>query len=365
MPTPANRRARIAQALLDTSCRTATVPSNIAFVKYWGKRDEARQWPANDSLSMTLRDARTITAAARHGADEDVLLLPGDTDDSAPHASDKARRHLDALRRELGFHGALAVMSHNTFPTGAGIASSASGFGALTLAAIAAWTGADDLATLAARGFGAERLAHLARLGSGSAARSFFAPFALWRAGEAPEAQSVTALTPPRLAVADVIVLVASGPKPVSSSTAHRAAWTSSLFAVRLAGVRERLARVHAGLVAGDLDAIGPDLEAEALEMHAVMMTATPPAQYLTDATRAVCAWVREERLRGAFAAYFTIDAGPNVHLICRADAADLVAARVAAAFPDLACLVDGQGTGPELVASARPLALVEGSPLS
>jgi diphosphomevalonate decarboxylase len=333
---------------------TAEVPSNIAFVKYWGKRDADAQWPANDSLSMTLSVARTITTATAHDGPRDEIYRDGQLQGQGP-GGDKASRHLEVLRRDLGVHRRLLITTRNTFPSDCGIASSASGLGALTLAAIGAWTGASSLHELEGQGFPRARLAQLARLGSGSACRSLYGGFVLWQAGPSPDEQTVRQLHDEEAwPLADIIVVVDRTPKPVSSTTAHRAAWTSPLYSPRLAGLPARLARVQDALDRSDLEELGRELEAEALEMHGVMMSSTPSAVYLTEATSQVLAWLRRERTRQGLPAYFTLDAGPNVHVICERQNADWVGSRISAEFPDAEVIMDRAGAGPVLMRTPR-----------
>ena len=342
---------------------TAEVPSNIALVKYWGKRDPERQWPANDSLSMTLNAARTITTARlHHDAKEkdkdkgDVLLRADMGGELQPvTGNDKALRHLAYLRGELKMPAALHISTKNTFPSGCGIASSASGLGALTLAAISAWTGARSLAELAAGGFDLPRLAELARLGSGSACRSFFGGYCLWTAGAEPESQSVMQVyDEDHWPLADLIVIVSPETKSVSSSAGHLTTASSPLFKPRVAGIPARMRRVRAALAARDLDALGVEIEAEALDMHAVMMTATPSLRYLLGGSVDFLSWLRKEREETGLPAYFTIDAGPNIHVICDFKDTAKVSARINAAFPQLAIIADRTGAGPTL--TWRPL---------
>lgn len=329
---------------------TASAPSNIALVKYWGKRDAARQWPANDSLSMTLSTARTITTAAPSAAD--TIIYNGRT--LAPEAKDfqKIARHLERLRAATGQTSGLAIETHNTFPSGCGIASSASGFAALTTAACAALIDCADLRALSARGFTAERLADLARQGSGSACRSTMGGYVRWFSGDAPDRQSVaTSLAPGHFDLADVIVVLSDEEKAVSSSEAHAFAWSSKLFPPRLAGIPERLKRLERALAAGDFTRLGLEIEAEALEMHAVIMTATPSVHYLTEASVQVCSWLRQQRQRGGIEAYFTIDAGPNIHVLTRPDDAAVLASQIRTAFGAQVkeILMDRTGSGLEL----------------
>lgn len=332
--------------------RTAVVPSNIALIKYWGKRDDQAQWPANDSLSMTLSTAcTTTTATIADGVDElhvDGKVVVAGTDH-------KALNYLGKLRRELGFTAPLAIRSSNSFPADCGIASSASGLAALTTAAIAAWTGASSFSELAAADFGRERLAALARRGSGSACRSLHGGYVLWEAGNAPASQSVSvALDAGVFDLADVIVILSREKKAVPSTVAHRAAWTSPLFAPRLAGLPDRMARLKKALRDQDLTSLGDLIETEALEMHAVMMSATPASTYMLPRTSEFFAWLRTARRRGDFEAYFTLDAGPNPHVLCRPDDAARVAERIRRDFGADDLILDTTGTGPTL--HAEPL---------
>lgn len=332
-----------------TQAVRAIVPSNIALIKYWGKRDEVSQWPANDSLSMTLSAAHTITEAWLHDGAHDVVQRNG-TIISPDATSDKALKHLSLLRQLLGFTSALSLTTRNTFPADCGIASSASGLGALTLAAVAAWTGAVSFEHLADLGYSRQKLAMLARLGSGSACRSLLGGFVEWRGGSNADDQSVQAISDSEhFPLSDVIVLLSEAPKSISSTAAHRNAWTSPLFVPRLAGLSRRLADVRNAILQKDLERLGDVIETEALEMHAVMMSSNPPAFYMTQETSRLLAWIRNERAQGRLEAWFTVDAGPNVHVLCRPEVAQNVAHRILHDFgaPDI--ILDQVGHGPTL----------------
>lgn len=314
-------------------------PSNIALIKYWGKRDAERQLPTNDSLSMTLTTATTSTTA--RVATLDSLASP-----NATPLGGKAQRHVAFLREHCGFTAPLAISTQNSFPAACGIASSASGLAALTIASLAAWTGASSFEELAIAGFPRARLADLARQGSGSACRSLFGGYVHWRADD----QSVDSILPAaHWDLADIIVVISDSPKPISSTAAHAGAWASPLFVPRLAGLPVRLNEVHRALAARNLEALGAAIETEALEMHAVMMSGSPAAHYLTATTSRFLGWTRTERQAGRLPAWFTIDAGPNVHLICERHDAEQVAAAVEAAFPDARLIHDRVGEGPTL----------------
>jgi len=345
-------------AVLPQTGATAEVPSNIALVKYWGKRDAETQWPANDSLSMTLSVARTITRAAAHDGQVDEIVRAGRVYSSIDHHHDKAVRHINRLRSELGFARRLLVETSNTFPADCGIASSASGLGALTLAAVAAWTETGSFAELAQAGYSLDRLAALARLGSGSACRSMHGGFVHWQAGATPLEQRVGPLTEATAEVwhlADIIVLVSTAAKSVASTAAHAAAWTSPLFEPRLAGLPARIQRVRSAIEHRDLERLGEAIEAEALEMHGVMMSSTPAACYFSEVTGKVLAWLRRERQKRGLAAYFTLDAGPNVHVICERRDSEWVAGRLRDEFPNLELILDAVGPGPSLRKGMNP----------
>ncbi len=329
---------------------TAIVPSNIAFIKYWGKRDEKAQWPTNNSLSMTLSNARTETKAALISGSEHEIWVAKTPGGPLERVYDgKAKRHLDFLSQELNSKQCLRIESRNTFPTGAGIASSASGLGALTLAAISALTNQASFDGLETAGFPRQRLAALARLGSGSATRSFFPGFVAWDAGDEPNRQVVSQVVSPEdWLLADLIVVVAKEEKTISSTEGHRSAWTSPLFLPRLAGLKERFQHVEDSLKNRDLTRLGEAIEAEALEMHAVMMTSTPPIHYLTKESFAFITWLRQMRSKG-LPAYFTIDAGPNIHVITELKHSDLVKTAIFEAFPHSEIIVDHVGHGPTI----------------
>ena len=326
---------------------TAIAGSNIAFVKYWGNLDPDLRLPLNGSLSMTLDAARTTTTvefSPALGADE--LML--NDEPASPAALARASQHLDRIRGLGGVEHRARIASRNTFPADAGIASSASGFAALTVAACAALG-----LKLPAR-----ELSCLARLASGSASRSIFGGFVEWLPGGRHEDSFARQIAPPdHWQLADVIAVVSTKAKETSSSAGHRAAPTSPFLTCRLAALQGTLARTRSAILERDLDALGRELEADALSLHAVAMTASPSALYWQPATvaimHAVRAWredrgSREDRgwREDGLPAYFTIDAGPNVHVITAGEHARAVAARLRQVLGVLRTIVCGPGAG-------------------
>ncbi len=315
---------------------TANAGANIALIKYWGVRDAALNLPLNDSVSITLDATRTITTVTfEPDLPQDVLLI-----DDAP-ASEAARqrvsRHLDILRDRAGVSWRARVVSANTFPMGVGIASSASAFAALTVAAARA-LGLD---------LDARELSRIARRGSGSAARSLYGGYVWWHAGQDDATSYAEQLAPPEhWPLRDVIAIVEREEKPVSSAEGHRLAHTSPFLTARLAQVEANLPRVREAILARDLATLGPIIEADALAMHFVMMSSTPPLFYWSPATIEVIKAAHRWRADG-LPVYFTIDAGPNVHLICEATVVEDVtrAVRALSCVQDL--IIAGPGPGP------------------
>lgn len=302
----------------------ATVPSNIAFLKYWGKKDQEFNWPFNDSLSMSLKDLVTITTATLSESSDFEFCFSGVIRSRSDQTAKKAFSHLDYLAKRFDLKKKLRIVSENSFPTACGIASSASGMGALTIAALAAWHGAASFKELEENGFDLETLIELARVGSGSACRSLMGGFVVWEAGSTANDQRVSQLYDERhWPLKDVVVILSQQPKPVASSKGHLGVATSPLFKPRLAGIPERKALMKEALKAKDISKLGLLIEQEALEMHSVMMTQDPPCDYFIPATSQFLGFIRYLRQNQGINSYFTLDAGPNVHLICEADSLD------------------------------------------
>ncbi len=336
---------------------TAVAPSNIALLKYWGKRDAETQWPANDSISMTLSKCKTITTATYSSDNFDTFILDGQSITSETHPDHKIFRHIDRVRRACGSSGHITASSKNTFPSDCGIASSASGFAALTLASVAAFLKTPKWDELSTQGFNRERLAHLARMGSGSAARSLWGGFVMWSAGGSASEQQIEQVWPAEhWDLADIIVVLSSDPKSMKSSDAHQAAWASPLYSPRLAALPERLSRIRRALADHSFERLGLEIEQEALDMHAVCMTGSPQIQYLTKASLDFLVWLRTERRFGRLPAWATIDAGPNIHLICLKQDSDTVAKAVQSSGINCSVIVDQMGQGPSIAEGSGEL---------
>ena len=299
---------------------TAAALSNIALIKYWGNRDEKLRLPANPSLSMNLAGVETVTTVQFDPAlEQDIVLIGGETQ-SGP-ARERVVQHLDQIRSRSGLKHRARVESTNNFPSGAGIASSASAFAALTLAGTAA----------AGISLTERELSALARLGSGSAARSIPGGFVELRTasnGQPDTAYAESIAPPDHWDLTDVIAVVSQKQKAVGSTSGHALARTSQLQDARVASVPDRLQRLREALMARNFSALADIVELDSNMMHAVMMTSTPPLIYWEPITLAVMRSIRRWRAEGLPVCY-TIDAGANVHCLCPADSAAEVGRRL------------------------------------
>lgn len=288
----------------------AQAHSNIALIKYWGKRDEALKLPQNGSISLTLDALWTrtrVTFLPELGLDQ--LFLNGQM---APESQRiKVQRFLDLLRQQAEIPGLARVESENNFPTGAGLASSASGFAALALAASQA----------AGLNLTGPALSRLARQGSGSACRSLYGGFVEWQRGEAADGSDSYALpldenTNWPLCMA--VLVLNDLPKALSSGDGMaQTVATSPLYPAWLASLTGDLAEMRRAIAARDFTALGELMEHNALKMHATALAARPAVIYWQPQTLALLSRIRDLRAAG-LECYATIDAGPNLKVLMR-----------------------------------------------
>jgi diphosphomevalonate decarboxylase len=299
---------------------SARANSNIAFIKYWGNLDDNLKLPTNSSISMNLDGLYTDTTVTWDTTlEKDQLILNDTPDESA--ALKRVSNHLNRIRDRFGITPFAAVTSKNNFPMGAGIASSASSFAALSYAAIAA-AGID---------VGERELTTIARLGSGSASRSIPTGFVEWCAAKSHEESFAASFAPPQhWELVDVIAIVSAAHKPVVSQEGHRSANTSDLQSARVAGAPERFKICKQAILAHDFQAFTDVVEYDSNLMHAVMVTSRPPLFYWQPTTLTVMKRVRQWRAEGLDVCY-TLDAGPNIHCICLRNSADVVSMRLQA----------------------------------
>jgi diphosphomevalonate decarboxylase len=302
------------------STATARACANIALVKYWGKRPGPFNLPAAGSLSLTLDALITTTQVTFDpGLAGDELVLDGAP--GKPGELARTTEFLDLVRGAAGIATRARVLSRNQFPTASGLASSASGFAALAVAA----------ATAAGVAMSPRALSILARRGSGSAARSVFGGFVRMHAGSAEDGSDAFAepITSPLTDRVRLVIAVVGGGVPKAHGSrdamAHTAE-TSPLYRAWIELVPGDLAAAEAALAAGDIEPLGAITEANALAMHATAIAARPAVIYWQPATLAALAAVRVLRAAGR-AAWATMDAGPHVKVLTTAGDAPAVAA--------------------------------------
>lgn len=283
---------------------TAIAPSNIAFTKYWGKKDEVLRLPENGSVSMTLSDLLTTTTVEFSPSfKRDTVKINGGGVEKGE--AKRVIKHLDRVRKMANITDKAKVVSSNNFPAGTGLASSASGFAALTLAAVAA----------AGLNLSPKELSILARQGSGSACRSIPGGFVEWLDGDTSETSYAVQIFPPNYwDIANVVAIFTEEKKEVSSSSGHEAAQTSPFFKSRLALMKEKNKNLKKLIKDKNFEAFGEFLEAEALEFHAITLTQNPYLIYWTSGTLNTMKLTRKWRGQG-LPVYFTVDTGQNIHL--------------------------------------------------
>lgn len=330
---------------MSTGRATAVAPANIAFVKYWGVLDAAQTLPYNESISMNLDRCLTTTTVEfdpQISTDEVVLTLHGQSERPAEgRAYERVVAQLDRVRSQADVQTRARVRSANNFPSDAGIASSAAAFAALTLASVAA-LGLE---------LSEQQLSVLTRRSSsGSACRSIPTGFVHWRNdGTDPGSYAVSVASPDAWALADVVAVVDPGVKSVTSADNHRLVATSPYFSVRLQELPGRIEQTLAAIRDRDLGMLGAICEADAVSMHVVAMTAQPPTFYWNAGTLAVIHALHRWRKEGLFG-YFTIDAGPNVHVICAQQDAAEIEQRLQALPEVQFTIANGPGPGARLV---------------
>ncbi len=295
---------------------TAVAHPNIALIKYWGNRDNEWNIPSSGSLSMTLGEVFTTTKITLdEERDRDFLSINGLI--ASEMAQQRLSAFMDGVRKLSGRRGYCVVESQNNFPQGVGIASSASAFAALALAASALFELPLDVIAVS----------RLARLGSGSACRSILGGFVEWLAGEDHLSSYAIQIAPPdHWDLVDCIAVVSREHKGVVSKEGHRLASTSPLQSCRIATANERLEVCRQAIQKRDFDALTRVVELDSNLMHAVMMTSTPMLFYWQPATLNILLEVPRKRLEGLPLCY-TIDAGPNVHILTLKDHASDVRA--------------------------------------
>lgn len=278
---------------------TVKAHANIALIKYWGKEDENLFLPSTSSLSMTLDALHTITTVQLSTNDSDLFIL-NDKIQSSEETS-KVSRFVDLFRKD---NQKVIINSTNNFPTAAGLASSASGYAALSLALNYEF---DHQLSL-------RDLSKLTRRGSGSASRSLYGGFVKWTKGN--NDTSVATPIDSELEMEMIIVIVNAEKKTGGSRAMMKKTKEQSRYFDSWLSYNDRdLQEMEAAIIHGDLNQVGRLAERNAMMMHATMLAIDEPFFYLQPDSLRVIQIVKECREKGLLA-YYTMDAGPNVKII-------------------------------------------------
>ncbi|MGV2999948.1 diphosphomevalonate decarboxylase [Streptococcus suis] len=287
----------------------ARAHTNIALIKYWGKRDKQLFLPMNSSLSLTL-DAFYTDTKVIFDSDltADEFYLNGILQDSKEIL--KISRFLDLFCEYIGERTFARVESLNFVPTAAGLASSASAFAALTLAT----------ATALGLNLSREELSTLARRGSGSSTRSLFGGFVEWDMGTGSADSMAHPIDDADWDIGMIVLAVNTGQKKIASREGmdHTVA-TSPFYQAWVDTAQEDLQAIKQAIVDRDFEQVGQITEHNGMKMHATTLSANPPFTYWSADSLLAQEAVRQVREESGLSAYMTMDAGPNVKVLCRA----------------------------------------------
>ena len=296
----------------------ASCPSNIALIKYWGKYEG--QIPANPSISFTLSNCKTETKMIfRSGEKFSVKTFLAGKEETK--FSEKIEKYFRNIEKYLPWilQGSFDIETENTFPHSSGIASSASGFGAIAKCLMEmdkAFSGKDF--------FDVKKASFLARLGSGSACRSVYDGLVVWgEVNEVEGSSDLYAVKYPNEEIHpifrdfnDYVLLIHEGQKSVSSTVGHGLMNTNPYAERRFQEARENFVPMKEILKSGDLQVFMKLVEHEALTLHAMMMMSAPAFILMQTGTLQVINRVWEFRKETNLPLFFTLDAGANVHLL-------------------------------------------------
>ncbi len=287
---------------------TAVAPSNLAFIKYWGKIDDKLNLPANSSISMNLSGLITTTTVDFDSQyKSDSIIIDGEEDEKEGR---RVISHLDRIRKSAKINFKARVVSQSNFPASTGLSSSASGFAALTLSASYA----------AGLKLTEKELTVLARFASGSACRSIPDGFVEWKKGTTNNESYAYSLYPPNWwNIIDVVLVLSESKKDIPTTEGQKLAFSSPFFTSRLERIESKIKKLKKSLAEKDFSVFGALVENEALELHAVMLTSTPSLIYLLPETlffmKEVVRW-RKEGLE----TFFSLNTGQALHILCQSN---------------------------------------------
>lgn len=294
----------------------ASAPSNIALIKYMGKTDTKNNKPTNSSFSYCLEKLRTYVRVRKlENAQADTWSAYLREDLRPIELSEKGRakflNHFDYLKKEFKLSGFYEIQSANNFPSDCGLASSASSFAALTLAAHEVMLKSNEGARMAYR---PKELAKLSQKGSGSSCRSFFSPWSLWHS------EGAEAIQIPYGVLKHQVLLCDESIKSVSSSEAHVRVLTSDLFKGRVERAEDRLQKLISAMRSENWKSSFEICWNEFWDMHTLFHTSSPSFMYMNASTMKALLMLHKNWSEKADGPLVTMDAGSNIHLLFRPD---------------------------------------------
>lgn len=290
---------------------TVKSSANIAFVKYWGRKNDELVLPLNSSISMNLDSCFTKTTLEFGDFEKDIVkvnFFQSDYKILKNKQLDRVLNQVNRIKNRYKIKNKVKIYSENNFPGDCGIASSASAFSALTKAIYEA---------LEIK-INNEKLSIETRLsGSGSASRSIPDGFVKWHKGSSNESSYSTSIFPTdHWELYDLILVVDICNKSVGSYEGHQRVSDNEYMKARLSNIDKRIKQVEEAIEKKNINKLGEAIEADAISLHTVAMNSKPPIFYLNSKTWDLIDEIKNLRQQG-LVGYFTMDAGPNVHLIC------------------------------------------------
>ena len=291
---------------------TITACANLALIKYWGNSDDILNLPINDSISVSLEALQTTTTIEFSENHSDTIELNGQQIDE--QGLNRFKQVLDFFRKTTNFNTPVKIISRNNFPTSAGIASSASGFGALAHALYEA----SDI------DYNRTDVSSLARIGSGSASRTIISGFAHWQKGNSHENSFASQILAPN-DMKILIIITSKVPKSISSKSAMLKSKTSSPFFKQRGDIaNSHIPELKDAIINWNFEKVGNITQKEANNLHAVINTTDLGIYYWNETTINIIHKIKDLQDRG-HQVYYTIDAGPQVKILLNKDEIELV----------------------------------------
>lgn len=308
--------------------------TNIALIKYWGKRDDALILPTSSSLSLTLDAFYTETSVSfDYSLEKDTFYLNETIQDEA--ATLKVSRFLNLFREQADLKAPAIIRSTNYVPTAAGLASSASGMAALA--------GAANLAT--DLNLSPQELSIFARQGSGSATRSIYGGFVEWQKGTSSSDSYAVKIDDAAWDIGMVVVVVNKKQKELSSREGMKqTVATSPFYSGWIESTAVDLVNIKKAISQHDFEQVGEIAESNGMKMHGTMLGANPPISYWEPDSVLAMQMVRQLRKKG-IPCYFTMDAGPNVKVLCRLSDSEKIKTAFLNYFIEDQLIVSGPGS--------------------